>query len=139
MGYVLDVHAGDDGLGGLLRFERFPFVTDVFELTRIEPKTGTAWAFVDDNLPLFAVKMAHQNDLRTFGAMPAGLEVDLNGRIAPDIDLDVPRVFLGRLDFLQFKRIEPDAAASPVADVKNDTTRDELSKIISACRAFHTM
>jgi hypothetical protein len=39
MGCVLDVHTGDDGLGGFLRFERFPFVTDVFELTGIQPET----------------------------------------------------------------------------------------------------
>jgi len=115
----------------------FAFGSDLFQLAGVEPETAATWAFVHHHAALFAIVMAHQDNIATFWTMAALLEVDLNGSISRNADFNVPGDFLSRLDLLQFESIEPNAATPAVADIKDDTSGHELSQITATSWTDH--
>jgi len=136
---VLHVHPRDDGTRGFLRFECFALSPDLFKFTRIEPEPSAAWAFVQDHSATFAVVMAHERHIAAPGTGASPLEIDPDQRITGNADFDISGDGLGGFDLLKFESVKPNAAATTVTDIENNTRRNKLSELVATCWTDHTV
>jgi len=115
---VADYFCGNAGAASLLSHGGFsPFKADLSKLAAVEPVPSAVGAFVDFYSALGAIEVPPEFDLVTPRAFALAGRVDHNSFVAPDGQQRLARGFVLLIDTLKFESIEPNAAATILANV----------------------
>jgi len=123
------------GGGGIGVFGVF---ADLGEFAVVQPDAAAVGAGIDLDLAVAGVAVAHEDDAGTAGAVAAGLEIDLDGEVVPDVEVRLEVQLGGFVDALEFAIVEPDAAATFGANIDDEVSDFDWSKFATARGAFHS-
>src|SRR6185295_5325044 len=122
---VTDDGAVDTDLGDFALLRRVAhFIADFLQFTGVEPETAAAGALVHFDLFLRAEEMAFEFEAIATGTVAFAAEVHVKLRVALDIDQPL-RGLVWFVHFLQFKGVEPYAAAAAEAEVHGEAAHGQ--------------
>src|SRR5437762_1947466 len=93
------------------------FFADFLQFAGVEPVTAAAGAFVNFDAPSRAEVAALQLDAGAFGTVAFTGQIDVQRWVALHLEQQFPGRFPRFVHLLQFKRVEPYAAAAAAADI----------------------